>query len=95
MRSTALLIDATLPWGYPALSLPRKEFMEHAIQMWEKLQFPALSLKAPWFGRSLGGWSKEEEAEAELAVKGEHFQTGERQAKERVPYSKMSEITKG
>jgi 3-polyprenyl-4-hydroxybenzoate decarboxylase len=93
-RSTALLIDATLPWGYSALSLPRKEFMEHAIKMWEKMQLPALTLKAPWYGRPLGAWSKEEEMEAELAVKGDHFQTGERQAKSRVSYAKMSEITK-
>lgn len=94
-RSSALIIDATMPWGYPPLSLPRKEFMDRAVQMWGEMQLPALTLKAPWWGRTLGAWSKEEEEEADLAVKGEHFQTGTKQAKFRKPYSAMSEKKKG
>jgi 3-polyprenyl-4-hydroxybenzoate decarboxylase len=90
-RSSALIIDATMPWGYPPLSLPRKEFMDRAVQMWNEMQLPALTLKNPWWGRSLGAWSKEEEEEADLAVKGEHFQTGLKQTKFRKPYSAMSE----
>ena len=45
-----------------------------------------LTLKDPWWGRSLGAWTEEEEQEAELAVKGEHYQTGEKQARSRKPY---------
>ncbi len=41
-RSTALLIDATMPWPYPPLSLPKREFMERAIEIWQSLQLPAL-----------------------------------------------------
>jgi len=78
-RSTAVLIDATMPWPYPPLSLPKKEFMERAIEIWRELQLPPLSLKAPWYGYSLGHWTEEEDKEADLATQGRHFETGEKQ----------------
>src|SRR6266567_4067112 len=78
-RSTALLIDATMPWPYPPLSLPKREFMERAIEIWQGLQLPPLKLKSPWWGYSLGYWTEEEEEEADLAVEGRHFETGEKQ----------------
>jgi 4-hydroxy-3-polyprenylbenzoate decarboxylase len=78
-RSTALLIDATMPWPYPPLSLPKREFMERAIDVWQSLQLPALNLKPPWWGYSLGYWTEEEEKEAELAVAGRHYETGDKQ----------------
>ena len=78
-RSTALLIDATMPWPYPPLSLPKREFMERAIELWQRLQLPALNLKEPWWGYSLGYWTEEEEKEAALAVEGRHYETGEKQ----------------
>ena len=49
-RSTALLIDATMPWPYPPLSLPKREFMERAIEIWQGLQLPSLNLKDPVVG---------------------------------------------
>jgi 4-hydroxy-3-polyprenylbenzoate decarboxylase len=82
-RSTALLIDATMPWPYPPLSLPKRPFMERAIEIWQSLQLPALQLKDPWYGYSLGHWTDEEEQEAELAVQGRHFETGEKQKRTR------------
>jgi 4-hydroxy-3-polyprenylbenzoate decarboxylase len=85
-RSTALLIDATMPWPYPPLSLPKREFMERAIEMWQSLQLPALDLKEPWWGYSLGHWTPEEEHEAELAVQGRHYETGEKQKRTRQPF---------
>src|SRR6267142_2284365 len=78
-RSTALLIDATMPWAYPPLSLPKREFMERAIEIWQGLQLPALNLKAPWWGYSLGHWTEEEAHEADLAVEGRHYETGAKQ----------------
>src|SRR5882672_9127408 len=78
-RSTALLIDATMPWPYPPLSLPKREFMERAIEIWQGLQLPALNLKAPWWGYSLGHWTEEEAHEADLAVEGRHYETGAKQ----------------
>ena len=78
-----LLIDATRKWDYPPASLPRREFMERACRIWEEEGLPPLKLKTPWFGYSLGYWSKENEEEAELALKGEHYKTGEKLAKNR------------
>jgi UbiD family decarboxylase len=77
-RSSGLLIDATMPWPYPPLSLPKREYMEAAIAMWEDLQLPPLNLKDPWYGRSLGHWTEEEEHEADLAVAGRYYETGEK-----------------
>jgi UbiD family decarboxylase len=82
-RSSALLIDATMPWPYPPLSLPKRQHMERAIEMWRSLQLPSLNLKEPWWGYSLGYWTPEEEKEAELAVQGRHYETGEKQTKTR------------
>jgi 4-hydroxy-3-polyprenylbenzoate decarboxylase len=78
-RSTAVLIDATRPWPYPPLSLPKQQFMERAVDIWRDLQLPPLNLKAPWWGYSLGHWTKEEDDEAELATQGRHYETGEKQ----------------
>jgi 4-hydroxy-3-polyprenylbenzoate decarboxylase len=88
-RSTALLIDATMPWPYPPLSLPKKQYMERALSLWQELQLPALNLKEPWWGYSLGYWTDEEEREAELAVQGRHYETGEKQRKTRRPLPKL------
>ncbi len=81
---SAVLIDATRKWDYPTVSLPRKDFMERARQIWEEEKLPQLTPKVPWFGYSLGGWRKELDEEAELALKGEHYQTGEKLAKNRI-----------
>jgi 4-hydroxy-3-polyprenylbenzoate decarboxylase len=78
-RSTALLIDATMAWPYPPLSLPKKEYMDRALEIWRDLQLPSLTLKDPWWGYSLGHWTDEEEQEAQLAVQGRHYETGEKQ----------------
>jgi 4-hydroxy-3-polyprenylbenzoate decarboxylase len=82
-RSTAVLIDATMPWAYPPLSLPKQQFMEKAAQIWQGLQLPPLHLKEPWWGYSLGYWTEEEDQEAELAVQGRHYETGEKQKQTR------------
>ena len=82
---SALLIDATRKWDYPPVSLPKREFMERARQLWERLELPKLQPQEPWFGYQLGAWSEEDEEEAQLALRGEHYQTGEKRAKRRVP----------
>ncbi len=45
--------------------------MERAKKIWEELDLPPLTPKTPWYGYSLGHWSKENEEEAEMAVRGE------------------------
>lgn len=82
--TSALLIDATIKWNYPPVSLPKREFMERARQIWEEEGLPPLRVKEPWYGYSLGRWTEENEAEAELALQGEYKQTGEKLARSRV-----------
>ena len=77
-----------MPWPYPPLSLPKRQYMERAIEMWRDLQLPSLALKEPWWGYSLGYWTPEEEKEADLAVRGQHYQTGEKAAAARRPFAK-------
>ena len=72
-----------MPWPYPPLSLPKREFMERAIDIWRGLQLPALNLKTPWWGYSLGHWTDEEAQEADLAIQGRHYETGEKQKRTR------------
>ncbi|MBI4522986.1 MAG: UbiD family decarboxylase [Deltaproteobacteria bacterium] len=82
--TSALLINATRPWPYPPVSLPRREFMERSKAIWEELGLPKLKPRMPWYGYSLGAWTTQDEEEAELALKGEHFVTGEKAASHRV-----------
>jgi 4-hydroxy-3-polyprenylbenzoate decarboxylase len=59
------------------VALPRKDFMENAIQRWQELGLPALELKKPWHGYDLGFWSEQCETEAQMAVEGRHYEIGE------------------
>ena len=79
----ALLINAVRPWPYTPVSLPRKEFMDRSRSIWDELGLPPLKPRMPWYGYSLGAWTKEEEEEAELAIKGEYFTTGAKQKGQR------------
>lgn len=76
--TSALLIDATMPFAFPAVSLPAKEFMENAKAIWEELDLPKLTPKAPWHGYTLGSWTKENQEEAKLAVEGKYRLLGEK-----------------
>lgn len=82
--NSAILIDATRKWDFPPTSLPRKEFMENSKKIWEKLGLPSLTPKVPWHGYTLGEWTKENEDEAELALRGEHYKTGEKLKNKRI-----------
>jgi UbiD family decarboxylase len=82
--SSAVLIDATAKWNYPPTSLPRKEYMEKALQIWQEERLPELNLKQPWYGYELGYWPEQFREDADLVVKGEHYKIGERLAKGRV-----------
>ncbi len=82
---SALLIDATRKTDLPPISLPKKEYMERAREIWEREGLPPLQPRIPWHGYSLGPWPKELEEEAGLAVRGEYFATGEKHAQRRKP----------
>jgi 4-hydroxy-3-polyprenylbenzoate decarboxylase len=68
--ASSLLIDATRKWPYPPVGLPKKEFMEKAMKIWEEEGLPQLKLRTPWYGYNLGDWTKEDEEFAQLAVEG-------------------------
>jgi UbiD family decarboxylase len=80
---SCLLWDATLKGTFPPISLPKKEYMERARRLWERLELPKLEPESPWYGYSLGDWNSELELEAELALAGNFWETGEKIARER------------
>ena len=79
----SVLYDATLKEDFPPISLPKREYMERARVLWEELGLPKLKPETPWYGYSLGEWPEELERAAELAVKGDYFETGKEIAKRR------------
>jgi 4-hydroxy-3-polyprenylbenzoate decarboxylase len=82
-EDASVLIDATMKEDFPPISLPKREYMERAKAIWEELGLPKLKPESPWFGYSLGEWSDELERAAELAVKGDYFETGKLLVKRR------------
>ena len=84
---SCLLWDATLKGTLPPISLPKREYMERARRLWERLELPKLEPESPWHGYSLGDWNAELDEEASLAVAGEFWKTGEKIAGERQPTS--------
>jgi 4-hydroxy-3-polyprenylbenzoate decarboxylase len=89
---SALLIDATVKAPFPPISLPARQYMEHALKIWEELNLPSLNLRSPWYGYSLGMWEDESEKEAALAAQGDYFQTGSKLEQRRVPTPPGSRI---
>ncbi len=81
---SGMLINAILKEPFPPISLPGREFMEHARELWNRLELPPLEPQAPWYGHSLGQWDEEWAEEARLAVKGDYLQTGAKLARRRV-----------
>jgi 4-hydroxy-3-polyprenylbenzoate decarboxylase len=75
-EDSTLLIDATLKDAAPPLALPKREFMEHAKQIWDELGLPALKPQPPWHGYSLGDWDGVWDTYAERAVSGQWEATG-------------------
>lgn len=77
-NDSGLLINAILKQPFPPVSLPKREYMERALEIWNELELPPLTPQSPWFGYSLGQWDEELEEEARLAVSGEYYLTGEK-----------------
>lgn len=84
-KSSIVLIDTTMKWPYPPVSLPKREYMERALELWAQAGLPEPTLKTPWFGYPLGWWTDEDAEEADLAVRGEHYVTGEKARRQRKP----------
>ncbi|MBT6289222.1 MAG: UbiD family decarboxylase [Rhodospirillaceae bacterium] len=82
-EDSALLIDATLKETFPPISLPKKEFMERAAEIWAELGLAELKPEAPWHGYDLGEWTDEMEAMATRATEGDYWETGRAYAQRR------------
>ena len=82
-ESAAVLIDATLKGTYAPVALPKREFMEQARALWERLGLPPLTPQSPWHGYDLGHWPPELARQAEMAAKSEYFELGKNLANER------------
>jgi UbiD family decarboxylase len=73
---STLLIDATQKYPMAPLALPTREYMEGALAIWEELGLPAITVKPPWHGYTLGDWTDAWERFARRAAQGEWEQNG-------------------
>ena len=92
-EDSTLLMDATMKSDMPPVALPKREYMERAKVIWEKLGLPKLRPQLPWFGYSLGDWLPEWDEAATRAVQGKYLENGrisaQQQAKGLVPETKF------
>ena len=79
-EDSTLLIDATQKEDMPPLALPKRQYMEAAKALWERLGLPPLKPESPWFGYSLGDWSDEWDEGALRAAEGDYLENGRRTA---------------
>tara|TARA_Y100001936_G_C15921865_1_gene584521 strand:- start:205 stop:957 length:753 start_codon:yes stop_codon:yes gene_type:complete len=79
-EEATMLIDATLKSDMPPIALPKKEYMEDAKALWEKLGLPALKPESPWHGYSLGDWNEQWDEMARKAAEGKYLENGRRSA---------------
>jgi len=79
-EEATMLIDATLKSDMPPIALPKKEYMEEAKDLWEKLNLPPLKPESPWHGYSLGDWNDQWDDMAKRAAEGQYLENGRRSA---------------
>ncbi|MDE0335332.1 MAG: UbiD family decarboxylase [Defluviicoccus sp.] len=75
-EDSAVLVDATLKETFPPVSLPKRQYMEAAAEIWNELGLPKLRPERPWFGYDLGEWNEDLETMARRAVRSEYWETG-------------------
>ena len=90
-ETASVLINAMLKGTYSPVALPKREYMENAKALWERLGLPALKPQTPWHGYDLGHWPHTLEEQAQRATRGDYFLTGEEAAKRRRDDVKMNE----
>ncbi|MEE2995603.1 MAG: UbiD family decarboxylase [Pseudomonadota bacterium] len=82
-EDATLAIDATLKADMAPVALPKREYMENAREIWDRLGLPPLKPEAPWHGYELGDWSAEWDRLAERAAAGDWIANGERSNQKR------------
>ncbi len=80
----SLLMDATQKGDMPPLALPKREYMEGAKALWEKLGLAPLREEQPWHGYDMGDWFEAWDEAAKRAVAGDYAENGRRTAQRRV-----------
>jgi len=75
---SGILIDATRKGPYPPVGLPKRPFMERALELWQAEGLPPVKLRTPWYGYPLGLWTAENDELAEAVTKGEYFASRKR-----------------
>jgi UbiD family decarboxylase len=75
-ETASVLINATLKGTYAPVALPKREFMENAKAIWERLGLPPLKPESPWHGYDLGYWPAELDRQARLAAASDYFALG-------------------
>lgn len=72
-----VLIDATMTGSYPPLALPRRQYMDRALEIWKlHEELPEPRLRVPWYGYEMGYWSEEDQQMADLMVQGDYRAVG-------------------
>jgi 4-hydroxy-3-polyprenylbenzoate decarboxylase len=82
-ETASVLINATLKGTYAPVALPKREFMEEAKLIWERLGLPPLKPENPWHGYELGYWPPELERQARMAAASEYFALGREMGNQR------------
>jgi hypothetical protein len=77
------LINATLKGTYAPVALPKREFMEQAKLIWERLGLPPLKPESPWHGYDLGYWPDELDRQARMATASDYFALGRETSNQR------------
>jgi UbiD family decarboxylase len=75
-ETASVLINATLKGTYAPVALPKREFMENAKAIWERLDLPPLKPESPWHGYDLGYWPAGLDRQARLAAASDYFALG-------------------
>jgi hypothetical protein len=75
------LVNALLKGTFAPVALPKREFMEQAKVIWQRLGLPPLKPEAPWYGYDLGHWPADLERQARMAVESNYFALGTELAK--------------
>lgn len=71
-----VLIDATISGPYPPVGLPRRDYMERALEIWRDHKLPEPELLMPWYGYTLGYWNDEDQKIADLITAGDYKAVG-------------------
>ena len=74
---SSMLVDATRKRPMAPLALPTREHMEHARELWERLNLHPLTVTSPWHGYHLGDWTDTWEKFAERAAVGDWELSGQ------------------